>query len=211
MGSTILFSFLESVIVPNSKKDRIPNKYEAFHYPILFAGFLALFFTALNLLPIGQLDGGHVIYGMFGSKNHAIISRIFFVALIFYSGLGLISPHETPAEDIGFINTTVIYIGLYLAFLFYVLRGFAKEPWTRLTWAVGIFAAQYLVVQFFPDMKGYHGWLLFAFLIGRFLGVDYPRAQIEEPLSTSRLVLGWIALLILFLSFSPAPLLVTGI
>jgi membrane-associated protease RseP (regulator of RpoE activity) len=210
MGSTLLFSFMETIIVPESKKDRIPNQYEAFHYPYLFAGFLALFFTALNMLPIGQLDGGHVIYGMFGSKNHAIISRVFFLALIFYSGLGLISPYSTQGGEESFFNSTLFSILLYILFLFYILRGFGKDPWTRLTWAVGVFAAQYLAVQFFPNLQGFNGWLLLAFLIGRFVGIDYPRALNEAPLSQSRIILGWFALLVLILSFSPAPLVVTG-
>ena len=209
MGNTLLFSFLEAIVVSESKKDRIPNKYEAFHYPFLFAGFLALFFTALNLLPIGQLDGGHIIYGMFGSKNHALISRLFFAALLFYSGLGLINPHDTFGSDEGFLNSKFLSIPLYLGFLFYVLKGFGKDPWTRLTWAVGIFAAQYLVVQLFPGARGYYGWLVIAFLIGRLIGVDYPPAKSETPLDTSRLVLGWIALIILVLSFSPAPIIVS--
>jgi len=211
MGNTLLFTLLENTIVPDSKRDRIPDKYEAFHYPLLFAGFLALFFTALNLLPIGQLDGGHVIYGMFGSKSHAIISRTFFVGLVFYSGLGLISPYDTSADGEGFLSGPFLYIPIYIGFLYYILRGFGKDPRTRLTWAVGIFAIQYLTVQFFPGVQGYHGWLVFAFLIGRFLGVDYPPARIQTPLDTPRIILGWFALIILILSFSPAPLVVEGV
>ena len=44
--------------------------------------------TALNLLPIGQLDGGHILYSFFG-RQHKLLSRVFVVALvpigIFYS------------------------------------------------------------------------------------------------------------------------------
>src|SRR5262249_29617265 len=62
IGSNLLFKIFES-FVPD--KSRIPNSHEMMHYPVLLAGFIALLFTSMNLLPIGQLDGGHITYGLF--------------------------------------------------------------------------------------------------------------------------------------------------
>jgi len=50
-------------------------------HPLAYAGWLGMFFTALNLLPMGQLDGGHVVYSLFNSR-HAYIARISFLILI---------------------------------------------------------------------------------------------------------------------------------
>lgn len=54
-------------------------------HPLAYAGWLGIFFTALNLLPIGQLDGGHVVYSLFNRKYCLLVARSFFVILL---GLG---------------------------------------------------------------------------------------------------------------------------
>jgi membrane-associated protease RseP (regulator of RpoE activity) len=57
-------------------------------HPIARAAWVGILATALNLLPIGQLDGGHILYAFIG-RRHKLLSRIFVLALIplgiFYS------------------------------------------------------------------------------------------------------------------------------
>ncbi len=45
-------------------------------HPVAVAGFLGLVVTALNLMPVGQLDGGHVVHAMFGQRTAAIIGQV---------------------------------------------------------------------------------------------------------------------------------------
>ena len=195
----LMIAFFENYIVPENDKYKIPNIHEFAHYPFLFAGFLALFFTALNLLPIGQLDGGHVVYGLFGQKGHTIIAMSVYFAMLIYAGIGLITVNM-PIEDL------IIYAPLYLWFLFSTLKGSGFRKKDKWMYAMAIFTFQFMINWAFPKIEGFAGWLIFAFIVGRFIGIKHPRAQDESPLDFKRKLLGWISLIILILCFSPSPL-----
>ncbi|AHM63235.1 peptidase M50 [Flammeovirgaceae bacterium 311] len=198
LGKNLLYVLFEKYLA--SDPERIPSAFEIIHYPWLFAGFLGLFFTALNLLPIGQLDGGHILYGLLGYNWHRRIATALFVALVFWSGLGI--PTPDPDEGAGGL---LLRLGVYGLFLYYLFGRLDMPASHRLTLVLGVMCAQLMVGYLVPGARGYLGWMLYAFLIGRFIGVYHPVTPEDHPLSTGRKALGWLALLIFVLCFSPEP------
>lgn len=204
-GDNILMQLGRKYFAP---KDRYtPSSKEIMHYPWLLAGYLALFFTALNLLPIGQLDGGHVVYGLFGAVWHKKISTVLFTGFLFYAGLGWVKMSDFGGDLANDALGFIAQVGIYL-YLLYICT-YSMFPEKRDRW---MYAAIMLVVQFFLSSylgwEGYNGWVLFGVLLGRFVGIQHPTAADDSPLTSDRKILGWIALIIFVLCFSPEPMVI---
>jgi len=173
------------------------------HYPFLFAGYLSLFFTALNLMPIGQLDGGHIMFSTFGPKVHSIVSPIIFVVFLFYAGLG------TP-QPIGFgydpyLGERLFQNAMMFGLVYLSVSKVFPHTLNNFTLAVTIFGTQYLCKMLFPEVLGNSGWIIFALFLGRVLGIHHPPVDDNLPLTKGRLVISFLSLVVFILCFSPNP------
>jgi len=83
-GQSLLYLLLKRVVL-----GPIPAGHDVFLDPIALAGWAGLLVTALNLLPVGQLDGGHVAYALFGSRQNAI-ARAMHAGLLLAFGWNLV-------------------------------------------------------------------------------------------------------------------------
>ena len=142
-----------------------------------------------------------MLYGLAGFKNHKRIASVFFVAFMFYAGLG--NSYINPSQP---IEELILWAAMYVAFLYLSFTGLKLSKRDTWMFAVVIFGIQFLLAKFQPSLQGYEGWLVFGFILGRFVGVQHPPCMIEEPLDTKRMVLGWLAILIFIISFSATPI-----
>ena len=74
-GTPLMLRLAEQAVFPG-----VPAS-DIYLHPVARAAWVGLFATALNLLPIGQLDGGHILYSFVGER-HRLLSRVFGAALI---------------------------------------------------------------------------------------------------------------------------------
>ena len=200
-GDTPLFHLLSSL-----GPYRVPAE-EIMHYPMLLAGWLGLFFTALNLLPVGQLDGGHVVYALFGARVHGIVARVTTLVLLYSGGVGYAfqSPFGlTPLE--GWLSLAVIYgVASW--------RLFEQDVRLAVAGTLGFLGLVALTAFYAPGLAsaiGYWGWLLWIGLILFLIRVDHPPVLIPEPLGPRRRALGYLCLLIFVLCFSIQPIQFVG-
>jgi len=106
-GEPLLFQWFSSAIWPN-----LPNNYDLYISPIGLAAWFGLLLTALNLIPIGQLDGGHASYALLQKGAYRLSAWAFFAflpmayfgpswlfwALLLYA-LGIRRPHPPTRID----------------------------------------------------------------------------------------------------------------
>lgn len=76
LGDSLLFIVLTKIVIGS-----IPDTYGLYLHPVAFAGWIGFFVTSLNLIPAGQLDGGHIAYAILGEK-HRWLSKIIIGVLV---------------------------------------------------------------------------------------------------------------------------------
>lgn len=126
IGQPLLFWGLESII---------PIPHGASIHPTAFAGWVGLLVTAMNLLPAGQLDGGHIMRALFGSNSKYISYFVVMVLIV-----------------LGFL-----FAGWWIFTFLILMLGTSHPPplndITRLSpgrKAIGVFAVVMLIVCFIP-------------------------------------------------------------
>lgn len=156
-----------------------PPMNEIYHYPFLCVGWFGLFVTALNMLPFGQLDGGHVLYALIGTKQ-ARVARVLWWVMFVFVLLSLFGwMHELlTAQD--YADAWIMWLQVNVDPS--LGQAIAAAPWLFEIGSIWAF------------------WLILVRFVVR---IDHPPVADDEEIGRGRRVLGWTAIVILILSFPP--------
>ena len=118
-GESVLMKLATLAIVGQAPAGQVYYLSEA-----AFAGWVGLLVTAINLLPIGQLDGGHIIYGLFREKQKMMgavaMGLLVFLGFLsplwwFFAGMGLLFGinHPPTLNDERPISRTALWMAVF--------------------------------------------------------------------------------------------------
>ncbi len=136
LGDSLLFILVEKLVLGD-----LPDGYDLCLHPIAYAGWVGLFVTALNLLPVGQLDGGHIVYALFGRKSKIIFGLTIMlwvgISFFFYVGWTLMIilvllfgfRHPPPLDDVTPLDLKRKILGGVVFSLF--ILSFTPVPFTQ--------------------------------------------------------------------------------
>ncbi len=202
VGQTPLYWLLSQLFV------HVPPMYEMYHYPVLFAGWLGLFFTALNLLPVGQLDGGHILYSLLGERWHRRLARLFVLVLLFSGGMGFLTEVRPALYEMGpwyGHSSWIILAAIFYGYLYRIYDGNSRLLLPALVGLMGSVVAAWAVGSMLTQY-GYTPWLIWTLLVVFLVRVEHPPVLRPHSLTSGRRILGYVAIAIFILCFSLRPL-----
>jgi membrane-associated protease RseP (regulator of RpoE activity) len=115
----------------------IPEGHDVFLHPTALAGWAGLLVTMINLLPWGQLDGGHVAYALFGARQdrYARLVRVLLLPLFAYNAIRFVLPvlRETSELPLGIAigNSTFWLVWFFVLGLIGSMSGGSNHPPTE--------------------------------------------------------------------------------
>ncbi|MBW3541407.1 MAG: site-2 protease family protein, partial [Planctomycetes bacterium] len=134
LGEPLLFkAMIRSVHGP------LAENQEVLMTPLLMAGWVGIFITALNLIPVGQLDGGHILYTLIGRRAHRVALAVIAGALAYMFATGyyvysvmlvlllLMGPRHPPTAD-DTVSLGPVRYALGWLTLAFIIVGFTPTP-----------------------------------------------------------------------------------
>ena len=130
LGESLLLKLLERLVLGPIAADHV-----VLLHPVGVAAWFGFFVTVLNLMPVGQLDGGHLVYALF-ARRHALISKLavgalVLLGLVFRSTTWVIWPalvvmlmgfqHSPPMDDITPLDGRRRALGVFSLLLLFLL------------------------------------------------------------------------------------------
>jgi hypothetical protein len=124
----------------------VDSGFDVLIHPVAMAGWAGLLVTALNLLPVGQLDGGHVLYSLFGQRakilTWPVILILLVLGIVFWPGWLLWAflifffgqSHPDPLDDVTRLDTPRKLVAVVVLLIFVLT--FTLLPLTEVRGAV---------------------------------------------------------------------------
>lgn len=223
LGESLLLTLLDHVAAPN-----VPDGQTLVLSPFAFAAWGGMFVTMINLLPVGQLDGGHVAYALFGKRQDVFARNIHRAVFVFFCGAVLVRAALTlhshgSIELLGArVRGSLFWLSWFqmLAILGTLSRKDRRAPVIPLGTRIALTAALVMFPSFaetdsFP--KAVLAWVGFLVSLGVMIwlewtrGVFRPHALFDHPevsddrLDPVRVVIAVVSLLFFVALFMPTP------
>ena len=132
MGQPLMIQWLAQIIVPDQASQFVELSNTEVS-PLLMAGWVGLLVTGMNMMPLGQLDGGHVTFGLLGQKSYyiAVAALLGSIGYMVYSGVIIFAlmlilvlvmglrhpPSSDDSKELGIVRQIIGWISLVLPIL----------------------------------------------------------------------------------------------